>query len=137
MRKRLFAPLLLLTLTTAACGGSDSTGPVSVAGTYALSTVNGATLPFTFSEEGFTVDIMSDVYVLAADGKFTNTTGAKVTLNGETQTTSEISTGTWKLTGAAIALTKTDSSDGDLTGTIGDGKMSLTGGGFALIYLRN
>ena len=53
----------------AACG-SDSTGPshASVTGTYALSAVNGANLPYTVPNTGEDVEIVDDgTITLSAD----------------------------------------------------------------------
>jgi hypothetical protein len=57
-----------LAIVMAACGSQDATSPsTSVSGDYALRTVNGSPLPYTFSD-GTT--LTSDVLTLRSDGTF-------------------------------------------------------------------
>ena len=59
-----------LALGLAACTNTDVTSPSgSVSGTYALRTINGSSLPFTFSD-GYT--LMSEVLTLRSDGSYSN-----------------------------------------------------------------
>ena len=63
-------PLIVaLTVALAACG-SDSTGPNGqFSGQYALRTVNGSPLPYTFSP---TATVVSDIVTLSSDGTYTD-----------------------------------------------------------------
>jgi hypothetical protein len=67
MKMRRLIPALLagLVLSATACGGGDSSGPASIAGTYTLQTVNNAPLPFTTSEDAtYKAEILSWVVTL-------------------------------------------------------------------------
>ena len=61
--------MLLLAIGMAACA-NDATAPsTSVEGSYSLQRINGATLPYTFSNG---LQLMSEQLVLNTDGTFTD-----------------------------------------------------------------
>lgn len=78
--KRIAAIALVL---VTACGG-DSTSPViSVAGTWNLQTINGATLPFVVQQSGANkAEITADVLTVTSTGSFTQLTSTRTTVNG-------------------------------------------------------
>jgi hypothetical protein len=63
-------------LASGACSDSTVSGPYGdIAGTYALQTVNGAPLPYTFSDQSTsTVELTSASITLKADGSFSTQT---------------------------------------------------------------
>jgi hypothetical protein len=69
--KRVLSVLLLAGLMAADCG--DSTEPTggSIAGTWNLTTVNGASLPATITEDGETFTVTGGSAVVNANGNFT------------------------------------------------------------------
>ena len=73
MRRLLTLVGLALTLTASACD-DNSTGPNgSVVGTYRLRTINGQTLPFTFSGTSG-VTVVAEQTTLNADGSYVDIT---------------------------------------------------------------
>ena len=75
MRRALIPRPLRLTLALGllALGGclGGSTEPVSVSGVYALQTINGKALPFTFSNN---VTVSQETFTIFADGTFSDVT---------------------------------------------------------------
>jgi len=113
--------LLALPLALAACGGSDnsSTGPTlaSVAGTWNLSTVNGAPLPYTISNNGgLKTEVLSAVTIVTANGTFNEVQQIRTTFNGQATVTSLPTSGTFSLSGTLVTLNITGS--GTLSGTL-------------------
>ena len=99
--KRLLVLVLSLALTAAAC--TDSTGPGdSLAGTYQLESVNGASLPVTICGQGPCYDILSADITLFSNGRYQSTNRYR---DG-----TESADGTWLLSGNNLALI--DSFDG-------------------------
>src|SRR5262245_21206057 len=132
--------LLVLALSlVAACGGDSTTGPPvqeQIAGTWTLSTVNGAPLPFTIAQTGTNkIEILSDVFVVVSTGSFTQTTTVRSTINGVVSTQSVADAGTYTVNGTAITLHfNSDGSTG--TASWSGNTMTTTDGGIALVYLR-
>jgi hypothetical protein len=90
----------------AACG-SDSTGPThaSLVGTYTLSAVNGASLPYTVPNTGDNVEIVQDgTITLAADSTYT--ASATGTENGSASTL-VTDAGTYSASGTQVTFTST------------------------------
>ena len=69
--RRLTLIVLAACLVTAACSGTDVLSPASVAGTYALTTVNGLAVPITGPASASTGVVLSGAIVLGADGSAT------------------------------------------------------------------
>jgi hypothetical protein len=68
--RRFTIATLALAFSLAACNDSNSVGPTaSVAGLYSLRTINGSSLPVTFSDGS---RLMSDVLTLNNDGTFSD-----------------------------------------------------------------
>ena len=132
--------LLVLALSlVAACGGDSTTAPPvqeQIAGTWTLSTVNGAPLPFTIAQTGTNkIEILSDVFVVVSTGSFTQTTTVRSTINGVVSTQSVADAGTYTVNGTAITLHfNSDGSTG--TASWSGNTMTTTDGGIALVYLR-
>jgi len=94
MRKLARLTLTLL-LALPACGeGGGTTEPQAEAhvGTYTLATVNGASLPVTFTEQGLTVAILSGRVTLNAAGGASDTYRYRITEGGTTseETTTDL-----------------------------------------------
>src|SRR5262249_23805793 len=90
-----------------ACGGDSSTAPPAeqIAGTWTLQTVNGALLPFVIVQSGTNkVEVLSDVFVIASTGSFTQTTTVRSTINGVATTDSTADAGSYTLSGATLSL---------------------------------
>jgi len=99
--------MLALGLVSALGCGNDSTEPVAnLPGTWNLTTVNGAALPFTLSGTGpaLVVEIVGDQIVAYGDGTWVGTTTYRRTEGGGSTTVTQIPSGTWRQTGANVTL---------------------------------
>ena len=128
----LIAPLMI------ACGDDDPAGPSAdtVAGTYRLQTVNGAVLPFVFiNQPGLRVEVISDEYVLNANGTFTTTITLRETEDTVVTTSSDSYSGQWQVDGSNINLSSAE---------VGNERASFTNGntltfaltGVTLVYRK-
>ncbi|MHB1073119.1 MAG: hypothetical protein ACYC3Q_09890 [Gemmatimonadaceae bacterium] len=129
-----------LAISLAACGNDSATGPSSnaVSGTYALQTVNGNPLPFTFTDpqSGTTVSLQSDVFVFSANGTWTETAVARYTdQTGAVQTETLNESGTYQKNGTAITLRYSDFTNAG-TGTIESNSLVLVLPGYSYSYTR-
>lgn len=106
-----------------ACGSSNDNTPtvVSLAGTWNLTTANGAALPFTISNTATgKVELLSAQVVVGATGAFTGTESVRTTPTGQAaQTTSLPLAGTISVSGTLVTVTLTGSVpvSGTLTST--------------------
>ncbi|PYP77215.1 MAG: hypothetical protein DMD35_15820 [Gemmatimonadetes bacterium] len=137
MRRMLATVCTIATVVLAGCGSDSSTAPTqaSLAGTWNLTTVNGAALPFAVQLNPL-VEILSDQLVLATNGTFTQSTQARFT-DGATVTTQVIPDGgTYTLSGTAATFRFTDGSSG--TATLSSAGNTFTVGevGFSFVYTK-
>jgi hypothetical protein len=105
----------------AGCGSDDSTNPTqaAVAGTWNLTTVNGASLPFIIQATP-KIEVLSDQLVVSANGTFTESTQTRTT-NGTAVTLETVPDGgTYSLNGTAATFIFND-------GTTGAGTLTTTG----------
>jgi hypothetical protein len=125
MRRHVLAALAMLLV---ACGGDNVTGPKSVAGSYTLRTVNGATLPATYYQDNTEKDqFFGGTITLAADHSWTGTLSVDATAipSGASLFHGPVPIhGTYSLNGNTVNLT-----DGEnalsFTGTVTGGTMTL------------
>lgn len=120
----------LLTATLAVMGlaaCSDVSGPntQSAVGNYALQTVNGNRLPYTFGQNGTTVSVQSDTYTLNGDYTYTEYTNETVSNGFQNSNVTRTEYGQWSQNNNAVAFSPTQSSDGSYASYTG----SLSGGG--------
>jgi hypothetical protein len=126
MRRHVLAALAMLLV---ACGGDNVTGPKSVAGSYMLRTVNGATLPATYYQDNAEKDqFFGGAITLAADHSWTGTLSVDATQipSGASIFHGAIPIhGTYSLNGSSVNLT--DGENGlSFLGTVTGGTMTLT-----------
>jgi len=107
---RTLAKLVTIGAFVAACGGDGINDPGnSVAGTYALKTVNGAALPAViFETGGYKVEVVAANYVLAEAGTFSTSATFRETETGVVTQSTETTTGTYSVNGATITFTDSD-----------------------------
>jgi hypothetical protein len=137
--RRLYALLVPALLASAvACGSDSSTGPSaeSVSGTYNLSTVNTSPLPFILQASNPKVELLSDQIVVSTAGTFTDNFNFRFTdLAGQVTTEAGADPGTWTLNGSTISFRYT--SDGGVsTGTVNGNNITIVGGGFTQVYVK-
>ncbi|MFL5502173.1 MAG: lipocalin family protein [Gemmatimonadaceae bacterium] len=109
MRKLVLA---IASLAVIGCGG-DSTGPAgSVAGTWNLQTVNGSPLPYTAvflaGPPVYRLEIISDTFVAAGDGTYTEALTTRETNGTTVTTTTENDHGTWTQNNNSVTVTASD-----------------------------
>jgi hypothetical protein len=135
MRKLLLA---LASLAVIGCGG-DSTGPnAQVAGTWNLQTVNGSPLPYTVAflagPPVYKLELISDTFVTAANGTYTEAFTSRETDGSTVTTSTENDTGTWSQNGSSLTVT---ASDGTVnTATISGNTITLNQQGLVAVYRR-
>jgi ABC-type oligopeptide transport system substrate-binding subunit len=100
-----------------ACG-SDSTGPktANVTGTYSLTQVNGASLPYTVPNTGNDVEVVQDgTITLSADSTYTASATGTFDGSGSTLVTDA---GTYSVSGTQVTFTSTAIPGAQYTGSI-------------------
>jgi hypothetical protein len=99
---------LVLAIAVAAC--TDTSGPKSPDGDYALSQINGKSLPYRmYSDTNFTVDVMKSALSLKTDGTFYVTLTSEERVEGFLSTYVDSVGGVWRQDGEIISLTMSDS----------------------------
>ena len=129
--------MALGTISLLACGG-DSTGPevASAVGTWNLVTVNGSPLPFIIVQvqPSYKLELLSDRFVVNADGTYSETFSYRETDNGTVTTTTDGDTGTWTQSNAALTIT---ASDGTVSqAAISGDTITASESGFVSVYHR-
>jgi len=105
--------LLALPLALMACGSDNDNTPITVAtlaGTWNLTTANGAPLPFTITTTPAKVELLSATVVVAATGSFAGTEQTRTTVGTGTPTTATLPiAGTISLSGTLVTVSITGS----------------------------
>ena len=127
---------MLPLLALLACGGDGSTGPGdSTAGAYALTSVNGAPLPFVKVQAGtYKYEITADTYTLADAGTWTEIRADRTTSNGAVTTSTKSDAGTWSTNGTSITLTSP--ANGAVSGTVSGSTLSLSSAGNTMVFTK-
>jgi hypothetical protein len=108
MRVSRLAAFVLAVVAVAAC--SDTSGPRSPDGDYALSQINGKPLPYRmYSDTNFTVDVTRSALSIKGDGSFWVTVTSEERVEGYLSTYVDSAAGVWRQDGDAITLTMSDS----------------------------
>jgi len=109
--------------TLMACGGDAGTGVrASVSGTYSLSTINGAPLPFTENSSGAVVKVTAGQLVAQSDGAFSETlTRTTTPPGGATTTATTTATGTFTVGNQVIVFTYNNGGGSVLGSLVGNG----------------
>ena len=140
MRRLLVVALLL---ASASCSKDSSTNPTaSLEGTWNLSTINGASLPFLLQELDLQattptprVELLSDQIIATSVGTFTEKATARVTDATGPFTVPFTDTGTWVLSGTTITF-HFDSDGSSGTGSLNGNSFSIGESGFASVYVK-
>lgn len=116
-RRMVLATLVGALLTSAACGGDSPTAPATISGTFTLRTFNGTPLPVVLTDGDPALTLVGDTLVMSGNGTYRTAVVLEETSAGQTTTTVESSSGTYRRSGSS--LTFTDASDGTtVTGSI-------------------
>ena len=138
MRKLMTLALAATTVVLAACSGSDSTGPESIAGTYTLTTVNNGQLPFiTTQSAAYKAEILASAITLKDDKTFSWTITGRETDAGGPVVSTDVLNGGYTLVGSVLTLL--DSGGSTTTTLTGDTiTMVIDGsaGTFTLVFRR-
>ncbi len=125
-----------MVVLAAACGDDD--GPTatidSVAGTYTLRTVNGASVPAVAETTPVRLEILSGSVTLNADRSFTNLLQIRTTDAGTVSTREVRLAGTYTLSGATLTLT--DPAQGQIRAPVADGAITVSDGDVTFVYRR-
>lgn len=115
--KKLLAGLLLAAVAVAC---SDSTSVESVAGTYALSTVGGQSVPLTVdsTDADNKLEILSGSANLNSNGNYTVSFGFRLTDAGVVSQFTETDTGTWTVSGNTLTFTSSEPGEDPQTATV-------------------
>lgn len=124
---RRFIPVVFasLALAATACGGGDSSGPASIAGTYTLQTVNNAQLPFTTDEDAtYKAEILSWVVTLNDNRSYSYVFRGRSTDNGQPTENTITSTGTYTVSGSTVDMFD-PSDNSNLTATVDGNTLTI------------
>jgi hypothetical protein len=145
--------VLTLALAAAASVGCDGgTGLEEIAGTYALVTVNGRSLPAVVfegtvtdplgGEHDFTAEVLEGALTLREDGTFSVRFVERSTIDGVPSTDDDASVGTYTVSGSSITFTDTEDPEDVVTALLSGGTITANvtsedpeGGDFLLIYV--
>lgn len=120
MQRLLLALLATGTAASLATACKDSSSPDTLAGTYALQSVDDEALPATLAELGSNkLEAMSGMLVLSDDGTYNLTTQLRTTNGDSTSTDTASDHGDWEFEGTEITLMDSDGgrTRGDVGGT--------------------
>lgn len=135
--RRVTALLALALSSVVACHGSDTTAPAaSLAGTWNLTTVNGAPLPFTAQAANPKIEVLNDQIVGTAAGTFTENGSLRITdATGAVSSQPIVDSGTWTGSGTAVSF-RFDSDGSTGTGTITGNTFTVAGNGYSNVYIK-
>jgi hypothetical protein len=121
----LWAPLLVLVV---ACGDENPTGPSSsLTGTWTLSSVNTASLPFTVRDLGIDRrEVLSGVIELRTGDRFASRINLRDTSGGVVSLVGETITGRFVRTGNTLRIMVANDPESRYTATISDGNARIT-----------
>ena len=142
MRSMLATVCAVTTAVLTACGSDNSTAPTPtsladnsfVIGTWNLTTVNGAALPYIARAEDPLIELVSDRLVLLADGTFTELLRVRVTDSVAVLTQSRPYAGRYSFTGTVATFRFNDQTGG--TGTVLGDSLTVAGTGTPFVYVR-
>jgi hypothetical protein len=148
MRRSVLATLTGLAVVVA-CGGGDNggggpagpAGSTSIAGTYALQSVNGASPPVIVAQSGSArLEIVSGNFGLNANDTFSNTHSYRVTDAGQSVTVSETCTGTLVRNGSNVTFNEASASGtncgGNYNGTVSGSDLTVAYSASLLVVYR-
>ena len=126
----LFAPIVV-----EACG-SDSTAPAaSLDGAFALSSVDGAPLPFVLVDGDPKLELLGDD-LLFSSGSFTQHTTFRYTEGGVPLTDDNVEVGTYTLSGSSLTF-HFNSDNSTASATVSGATITVRVDGHAFVYTKS
>jgi hypothetical protein len=128
-----------LAIALASCTEATGVANADILGRWNLSTVDGRPLPFAVDESATQrVEIVADDLTLNENGSLTGSTSLRLIENGQVVSTESFQqTGTWTRTGSSLSMRITEDGETfDSSATVGDGTLTVNGGGNVFIYRR-
>ena len=135
MRRLLSIVCTAAAVLLAGCDSDDSTGPTenAVSGTWNLTTVNGAPLPFV-TQSTPKIELVSEQLVVSANGTFIQASQVRTT-SGTTVSNQTISSaGTYTLSGTTASFIFNDGTTG--AGTVSSNSLTVAKPGRAYVYQK-
>ncbi|MFL5620937.1 MAG: lipocalin family protein [Gemmatimonadaceae bacterium] len=135
--RRIFVTVCTLAIALlTGCGTDYGTAPTqaSLAGTWNLTTVNGAPLPFIIQAANPKLEVLSDQYILLANGTFTETYQLRGTVGTDVSTQTFTDAGTYSVTGTAVNVRYSDGTG--LTGTVSGNTVTIAQSGASLVFTK-
>jgi len=135
MRRLLSIVCTAATVLLAACDSDDSTGPTenAVSGTWNLTTVNGAPLPFVIQSTP-KIELVSEQLVVSANGTFTQASLVRTTSGTTVSNQTNSSAGTYTLSGTTASFIFNDGTTG--AGTVSGTSLTVAKPGRAYVYQK-
>jgi hypothetical protein len=136
MRRSFLTTFVLAAALLSGCGSDKSTGPTqaSIVGTWNLESVNGTPLPYVFQTTPTKLEVLSEQFVVDADGTFTDESTVRE-MDGSTVTTqTSTDAGTYSLNGTAVEFLYSDQSS--LTASLSGNSFIVAGGGLSVKFVR-
>ena len=136
MRRLIALALLLFAPIVVEGCGSDSTAPAqTLDGTFALSSVDGASLPFTLVDGDPKLELLSDELAFTG-GNFTQHTSFRYTEGGVSSTDDNVELGTYTISGSTLVF-RFPSDNSTASATVGGATITVHVDGHAFVYTKS
>lgn len=123
--------------TLVACGeGPGPNEPVTVTGSFLLSTVNGSPVPADVFGPGGSARITGGTLRLNADGRYSIAIAARVDVGGGPSWEVDRGAGTFTTPGNTVRFGDSGDGEGPFTATVSGNRLTLSEGGITLVFVR-
>lgn len=131
--RKLIAVLALATL--AGCGSDSSTSATSFEGTWNLSTVNGAPLPFTYYQTSTEkAEVVAETFAASAGKAYFTSTYRYTNTGAPVQTETIADTATYSISGNTVKIQY--SASDSVMGTWSGSRLTASAQGITAVYLK-
>jgi hypothetical protein len=132
-----FALLLFAPVVVEGCHSDSVTNPAeSAVGTFTLASVDGGPLPMLIIGGEPKLEVLSDELTFTPTGTFTQNTTFRFTEAGVPSVEAHAELGTFTLTGTQLTIHFT-SDNSTTNATLSGDRITVTGQGHALVYVRH
>lgn len=120
-----------------ACGdGSGPSAPVTITGSFLLSTVNGAAVPVDVFGPGGSARITGATLRLNPNGRYAIALAARVDLGGGPLWSVDRGGGTFTTAGNTVRFGDAGDGEGPFTGTVSGDRLTIVDAGVTLVFVR-